>query len=89
MLSTLPVLYQISFLGIIALIGVIAYKVAILDERARDVIEAAMPCMTILVILAKRYGADDKLAMENFFVTTILSIFTLPLILFLLDILKI
>jgi len=49
------------------------------------IIEAAMPCMTILVILAKRYGADDKLAMENFVVSTIFSLFTLPLILFLLE----
>ncbi|MCB2219161.1 MAG: AEC family transporter [Bacteroidetes bacterium] len=46
------------------------------------IIEAAMPCMTILVILAKRYGANDLKAMENFVVSTILSIITLPLVIY-------
>lgn len=49
------------------------------------VIEAAMPCMTILVILAKRYGADDEKAMGNFVVSTILSLVSIPLIVFLTD----
>lgn len=47
------------------------------------ILEAAMPCMTILVILAKRFGADDKKAMEDFVVSTILSILSLPLIIYL------
>lgn len=49
------------------------------------ILEAAMPCMTILVLLAKRFGADDTKAMENFVVTTILSILSLPLIIFLIQ----
>ena len=49
------------------------------------IIEASMPCMTILVILARRYGADDQKAMENFFVSTILSIVSLPFIIFLIE----
>jgi predicted permease len=49
-------------------------------------LEAAMPCMAILVILAKRYGADDKLAMKNFFISTVMSLVSLPLILYLLQI---
>jgi predicted permease len=52
------------------------------------VLQAAMPCMTILVIVAKRYGADDVLAMENFTVTTLLSMFTLPLVLYILHLLS-
>jgi predicted permease len=52
------------------------------------VLEASMPCMTILVLLAKRYGADDTKAMENFVVSTILSIVSLPVIIFLIQTLK-
>ncbi len=52
------------------------------------ILEAAMPCMTILVILAKRFGADDQKAMENFVVSTVLSIISLPLVIYLLDILR-
>ncbi len=49
------------------------------------VLEAAMPCMTILVLLAKHFGADDRKAMENFVVTTVFSVLSLPLVLFLLN----
>jgi len=49
------------------------------------ILEAAMPCMTILVILAKRYGADDQKAMENFVVSTVISVLSLPIILILLN----
>ncbi len=56
-----------------------------MDEIAFSVVilEASMPCMTILVILAKRFGADDKKAMQNFVVSTILSILSLPLVIYL------
>jgi predicted permease len=37
------------------------------------------------VLLAKRFGADDALAMKSFFVSTVLSLITLPLILYLLQ----
>jgi hypothetical protein len=49
------------------------------------ILEAAMPCMTILVIIARKYGADEKLAMQNFVFTTIASIITLPLVYFILE----
>ncbi len=52
------------------------------------ILEAAMPCMTILVLLAKRYGADDIKAMENFVVSTILSILSLPLVIYLMQIMR-
>ncbi len=48
------------------------------------ILESAMPAMTILVLLAKRFGADDALAMKNFFVSTVLSLISLPFILYLL-----
>lgn len=44
------------------------------------VLEASMPCMTILVLLAKRFGADDQKAMENFVVSTVFSVLSLPLV---------
>jgi predicted permease len=45
------------------------------------ILEASMPCMATVVIMAKELGSDDHLAVGNVFVSTILSIFTLPLIL--------
>ena len=48
------------------------------------ILQAAMPAMVNIVIMAKIFGADDNLATANVFMTTLLSIITLPLILFLL-----
>ncbi len=58
------------------------------DEMAQTIviIETAMPCMSLIVILAKNYGADDVKAVEHVFVTTILSLFTLPFIYYLIGV---
>ena len=45
------------------------------------ILEASMPCMASVVIMAKELGADDHLAVGNVFVSTIISILTLPLVL--------
>jgi malate permease and related proteins len=45
------------------------------------ILEASMPCMATVVIMAKELGADDHLAVGNVFVSTIVSILTLPLVL--------
>lgn len=45
------------------------------------ILEASMPCMASVVIMAKELGADDRLAVGNVFVSTILSTATLPLVL--------
>lgn len=45
------------------------------------ILEASMPCMASVVIMAKELGADDRLAVGNVFVSTIFSIITLPLVL--------
>jgi hypothetical protein len=45
------------------------------------ILEASMPCMASIVIMAKELGADDRLAVGNVFVSTILSIITLPFVL--------
>lgn len=44
------------------------------------ILEIAMPCMATVVIMAKEFGSDDHLAVGNVFVSTILSILTLPLV---------
>jgi len=50
-------------------------------------VETSMPCMANIIILAKVFGADEKLATANVFVSTIFSIVTLPFILYLMSIL--
>lgn len=54
------------------------------DELAVMVIllESAMPCMVNIVVLAKVYGADDEMATQNVFITTLLSILSLPVVYF-------
>jgi len=44
------------------------------------ILQASMPCMASVVIMAKELEADDSLAVGNVFVSTILSIFTLPIV---------
>lgn len=44
------------------------------------ILEASMPCMASIVIMARELGADDRLAVGNVFVSTIFSILTLPLL---------
>jgi predicted permease len=48
------------------------------------ILQSAMPAMVNIVIMAKIFGADDNLATANVFITTLLSIITLPIILLLL-----
>ncbi|MFO8067957.1 MAG: AEC family transporter [Bacteroidales bacterium] len=49
------------------------------------ILQAGMPCMAIIVILAKKFKSDDKLATENVFISTVLSILTLPFVYFLIQ----
>ncbi|HEX2976529.1 MAG TPA: AEC family transporter [Bacteroidales bacterium] len=49
------------------------------------ILEASMPCMASVVIMARELGADDHLAVGNVFVSTILSILTLPVIMMLIN----
>lgn len=45
------------------------------------ILQASMPCMASVVIMARELGADDHLAVGNVFISTIFSILTLPLVL--------
>lgn len=44
------------------------------------ILQAAMPCQTIIVVLSQRFNSDHELAASNLFVTTLLSVLTLPII---------
>ncbi|MDD2549869.1 MAG: AEC family transporter, partial [Bacteroidales bacterium] len=61
-----------------------------LSEEAFFVIilQAAMPCQTIIVVLSQRYKGDYILAGANLFVTTLLSIVTLPVVFFLVGLIR-
>jgi len=69
----LSIIWILSFLGIS------------LGNTARTVLvmQTAMPCMAMIVVLAKKYGSDDVHATENLFLTTSLSLGILPFIYFL------
>lgn len=45
------------------------------------ILEISMPCMASVVIMARELDADENMAMANVFVSTFISIITLPLIL--------
>jgi malate permease and related proteins len=49
------------------------------------ILQSSMPCMANIIILAKVFGADDSLATANVFVSTILSIVTLPVVLYIMS----
>lgn len=44
------------------------------------IVEAAMPCMANVVIVAKIFNVDDELATANVFMSTLFSLVSLPLI---------
>ncbi|HRX32167.1 MAG TPA: AEC family transporter [Tenuifilaceae bacterium] len=75
-LLLIPILLALTYKFALELLGVqvstTAFSVLIM--------EAAMPCQTIVVVMSRRYNGEYKLAAGNLFVTTVLSIFTLPLI---------
>jgi len=64
---------------------IIGFTAIELSNMAKTVLvlQSAMPSMSIIVIMAKNYGANDQNATENVFLTTILSIITLPFLYYL------
>jgi malate permease and related proteins len=76
-LIIVPAILILLFGAISALTGLYADKMV----ASVIILEAAMPCMASVVIMAKELGADDHQAVGNVFVSTILSILTLPLVL--------
>lgn len=81
------ILIPVLLLGVINLV-VRPFGVELGDmAKTIIVLETAMPCMSMIVIMAKAYGAADDRAAENVFLTTILSLLTLPLVFFLASVL--
>lgn len=53
--------------------------------RTIVILDLAMPCGTIIVALSAEYGSNYQLATDNVIYTTVLSLFTLPLFMLLLN----
>lgn len=75
-LILLPVLIGLAYFWFFRLVGI---------EISREaftvlVMQMAMPCQTIIVVMSRRYGANYQLAAGNLFVSTLLSVATLPVI---------
>jgi len=83
-------LYIISFnrlifapvilVSIFCLLGIVTGLVPDTLVSAVIILEASMPCNVTVVIMAKEFGADDHIAVGNVFVSTIMSILTLPVL---------
>lgn len=52
------------------------------------IIQAGTPCMAIIVVLARQFNADEVHATENVFISTILSLVTLPFLYWLIEAIK-
>lgn len=85
-LFALNKLVIVPVLILLILSGVVSYFPGRIDIIVISVlvIMTSMPAMANVVIMAKIFGADDKLATANVFVSTSVSLITLPLILLLL-----
>lgn len=84
------ILYLISFnrlilvpAMIVAIFAIVRILGASPDHLVTSVIilQASTPAMASVVIMAKELGADDHLAVGNVFISTIISIVTLPIVL--------
>jgi malate permease and related proteins len=80
----------IPFIILSILILVNALFPGLIDREVISVLvlQSAMPCMVNVVIMVNILGEDDGVATANVFVSTLLSIITLPLILMSLTLLK-
>jgi predicted permease len=76
-LILVPAVLILLFVAFSGLTGLSADKMV----ASVIILEASMPCMASVVIMAKELGADDHQAVGNVFVSTIISILTLPVVL--------
>lgn len=82
--------FIVAFKMILVPVGLIYLtKLLPIDTALRGafILEVAMPAQTITTVLLERYGADTVYASEAIFVTTALSLGTLPLVYYLLQVL--
>lgn len=67
----------VAFFALLAVFAGIAPEKMVISVI---ILEASMPCMASVVIMAKELGADDRQAVGNVFVSTVFSILTLPIL---------
>ncbi len=70
-----PIILILTFY-LLSVLGVNVSEKAVMSS----VLQAAMPCMIIISVLAQEMGLNSKQAVENIFVTSVLSVGTLPFI---------
>lgn len=75
------IIVPLIILGIFALISHLFPSLIDSNVVSVLVMQAAMPCMVNVVIMVNILGEDDGIATANVFITTLLSVITLPLIL--------
>ncbi len=85
-----PHVFLLSFNKLLLVPAIVAFLVYLLSywlfpsfgEISRKVLilEASMPCMATIVVMAKKFGSDDTLATENVFVSTLFSVISIPLV---------
>lgn len=70
-----------------AIIAITVYALAFwlfpsFGEISRKVLilQASMPAMATIVVMAKKFGSDDTLATENVFVSTLVSMISIPVV---------
>lgn len=58
-----------------------------ISEKAiiASVLQTAMPCMIIVAVMAKDMGLNSSQAIENIFISTVLSLFTLPAVFYVIN----
>lgn len=71
-----PVVLALAYFGLLNLLNISIAPVAFIVV----ILQASMPCQTIVVVMTKRYNGSHNLATANLFITTIISIVTLPLL---------
>ena len=74
-------LVPVMLLGLFILFNLLFPGVLRKEVVSVMLMQAAMPCMVNVVIMVNIMGEDDGTATANVFISTILSIITLPLIL--------
>lgn len=73
------ILGPMIILSIVLVISLLGFDMSH-NAIACAVLQSAMPCMIIISVLADEYKLNTKQAAENIFVSTLLSIITLPIV---------
>lgn len=69
--------------GILYLLKMIGFEWLETDAITVIILQAGMPCMIIVSVIARELGLNDSQATQNIFLTTVLSLGTLPLLYYL------